>query len=55
VSGKKVATWECPVVEKMVDSKKKMEPDTSAPEVWWKGMYTKENGAFWYKVNEVSR
>jgi hypothetical protein len=55
VSGKKVATWECPVVEKMVDSKKKMEPDTSAPEAWWKGMYTKENGAFWYKVNEVSR
>jgi hypothetical protein len=55
VSGKKVATWECPVVEKMVDNKKKMEPDTSSPEAWWKGTYTKENGAFWYKVNEVSR
>ena len=55
VSGKKLTSWECPIVEKVVDGNKKMEPDTSAPEAWWKGTYTKENGAFWYKVNEIKR
>ena len=55
VSGKKVTSWECPIVEKVVDGNKKMEPDTSAPEAWWSGTYTKENGAFWYKVNEIKR
>lgn len=55
VSGKKVTSWECPIVEKVVDGNKKMEPDTSSPEEWWKGTYTKENGAFWYKVNEIKR
>ena len=34
VSGKKVTSWECPIVEKVVDGNKKMEPDTSAPEAW---------------------
>ena len=55
VSGKKVTSWECPIVEKVVDGNKKMEPDTSSPEAWWKETYTKENGAFWYKVNEIKR
>jgi len=55
VNGHKVISWECPLVEKTVDGKKKLEADTSLPEQWWKENYTKENGAFWYKVDEVKR
>ena len=53
VSGKKVDSWVCPIVEVVVDGKKKQEPDTAAPAAWWKKTYTRENGAFWYKVGET--
>ena len=36
VSGKKVDSWVCPIVEVVVAGKKKQEPDTAAPAVWWK-------------------
>ena len=53
VSGKKVDSWACPIVEAVVDGKKKQEPDTTGPAAWWKKTYTRENGAFWYKVGET--
>lgn len=56
VSGKKVMSWECPIVEKTdEEGKKKMLPDTTEPEAWWKNTYAKENGAFWYKVGETKK
>ena len=55
VNGHKVTSWECMLVDKLVDGKKKVEPDTLLPEKWWKEDYTKQNGAFWYKVNEAER
>ena len=55
VAGKKVTYWTCPVVEADVDGKKRQEPDTAAPAAWWKETYTRENGAFWYKVGETCK
>ena len=55
VSGKKVDSWACPIVEAVVDGKKKQEPDTAAPAAWWQKTYTRENGAFWYKVGETCK
>ena len=54
VYGKKVMSWECSLAEQIVDGKKKLEPDTAMPARWWKEVYTRENGAFWYKVNEIT-
>lgn len=53
ISGKKVCSWTCPIIEYMDPdtNKKKLVPDTSEPEKWWKDNYTVENGAFWYKVS----
>lgn len=53
VSGKKVNSWTCPLIETVAEGKKKQEPDTAAPAAWWKKTYTRENGAFWYKVGET--
>ena len=55
ISGHKVTSWECSLGEKLVDGKKKFEPDTTLPEQWWRENYTEQNGAFWYKVSEVER
>lgn len=55
--GKKVISWECVLSERIVNEngkeKKVLLPDTNEPESWWKQNYTKENGAFWYKVGEI--
>lgn len=44
VSGKKVDSWTCPIVETVVDGKKKQEPDTAVAAARWKKTYTRENG-----------
>ena len=43
-SGKKVTSWTCPIVEAVIDGKKRQKPDIAYSAAGCKKTYTHENG-----------